>query len=154
MQPHFRHLVSPLILYTSRGIIGVARPVDLSTLFTEVLHSLRQPSILAWVSDVSPYDPFRPHSLTVLCFERMQRFRPVLFQHFEAQTHNRESRLGMYRTRPQISAYVRQKTTMQISSCSMPLALPPRSCSSHRIPFNGFSIAHTNVPFRRAIPQT
>jgi hypothetical protein len=32
------------------------------TLFTGVLHSLRQPSILTCVSDVSPYDPFRLHS--------------------------------------------------------------------------------------------
>lgn len=35
---------------------------DYPPLFTDVLHSLRQPSILACVSDVSPYDPFRPHS--------------------------------------------------------------------------------------------
>jgi hypothetical protein len=31
-------------------------------LFTEVLHSLREPGILACVSDFSPYDTFRPHS--------------------------------------------------------------------------------------------
>jgi hypothetical protein len=81
-------------------------------------------------------------------------FRPILFQGFEAPfvagakqryrnpvdklltnlqwgTRSRKN-VPMkwhvqYRTRPQISAYLRQKTAVQISSCSMQLALMSRS---------------------------